>query len=135
MQASGTLRFGFSTASEFWAADSMPRNAHSVSAMLEPTPWPKLRPCGFQAAANVDGWNQNQPISDSPATGMMTPHTVTEPIRPVIRAPPKLATVVSQIKAITEAHVATGVALSHGKKLDRYPIAEMPIATFPIASE
>ena len=119
MHASGTLRLGFSTASEFCAADSMPRNAHSVSAMLEPTPWPKLMPCGFQAAANVAGSNQNQPISESPATGMITPHTVTVPIRPVIRGPPKLATVVSQIKAITEVHVAIGVALSQGKKLDR----------------
>ena len=53
MQASGTLRFGFSTAAEFCAADSMPRKAHSVSEMLEPMPCAMLRPCGFQAAANV----------------------------------------------------------------------------------
>jgi hypothetical protein len=44
MQASGTLRFGFSTAAEFCAADSMPRNAHSVSAMLESIPFRKLSP-------------------------------------------------------------------------------------------
>ena len=41
MQASGTSRFGFSTAAEFCAADSMPRKAHSVSEMLEPMPSPQ----------------------------------------------------------------------------------------------
>ena len=40
MHAIGTLRLGFSTASEFCAADSMPRNAQSVSEMLEPMPSP-----------------------------------------------------------------------------------------------
>ena len=44
MQASGTLRFGFSTAAEFCAADSMPRNAHSVSEMLEPMPCAEAQP-------------------------------------------------------------------------------------------
>ena len=80
MQASGTSRFGFSTASEFWAADSMPRKAHSVSAMLEPMPAPRLMPWGFQAAENVAPLNQNQPMIESAPTGMITPHTVTEPI-------------------------------------------------------
>src|SRR5215510_5207750 len=97
-QASGTSRFGFSTASEFCAADSMPRNAHSVSAMLEPMPSPRLRLFGFQAAANVSLLNQNQPISDSAPTGMITPQTVTEPILPVTLGPPKFATVVSHSK-------------------------------------
>ena len=39
--------------------------------------------------------NQNQPITDSPATGMITPHTVIEPMRPVTLGPPKLAKVVN----------------------------------------
>src|SRR5262245_47313833 len=97
MQASGTLRFGFSTAAEFCAADSIPRNAHSVSAMLELMPCSGLNPVGFQAAAKVAGLNQNQPKSDSRPTGRITPHTVTEPMRPVTFGPPKFANVVSQI--------------------------------------
>src|SRR5262245_63824696 len=101
MQASGTSRFGFSTASEFCAADSMPRKAHSVSEMLEPMPSPIESPCGFQAALNVSPLNQNQPITQSAPTGRITPHTVTAPILPVTLGPPKLATVVSQSNAIT----------------------------------
>src|SRR6478752_4025618 len=116
MHASGTLRFGFSTASEFCAADSMPRKAHSVSEMLDPMPSPMLMPWGFHAAAKVSPLNQNQPMTDRPATGMMTPHTVTEPILPVIDGPPKLAAVVSQISAITLTQVAIGVADMPGKK-------------------
>src|SRR6476661_4066902 len=99
-QASGTFLFGFSTASEFCAADSMPRNAHSVSAMLELMPLPRLSPCGFHASLKVEDLTQNQPISDRPATGMITPHTVIAPILPVMLGPPKLATVVSQIRMI-----------------------------------
>ena len=72
---------------------------------------------------------------ESPATGMITPHTVIAPMRPVTLGPPKFATVVSQISAITVMHVAIGVALSAGKKVERYPTAEMAIATFPIASD
>jgi hypothetical protein len=56
-------------------------------------------------------------------------------MRPVILGPPKLATVVSQISAIAPIVVAIGVELSHGTKRERYPTAEMAIATFPIASE
>src|SRR5262245_4720537 len=119
MQASGTLRLGFSTASEFCAADSMPRNAHKVSAMLEPIPCPSDSPCGFHAASNVLPLNQNQPISERPATGMITPHTVIAPIRPVTFGPPKFATVVSQISAITLMQVAIGVADIAGKKVER----------------
>src|SRR5512147_538845 len=115
MQASGTSRFGFSTASEFCAADSMPRKAHSVSAMLEPMPSPRLMPFGFQACVNVLPLNQNQPMIERPATGIITPHTVTEPILPVMLGPPKLATVVSQINAITLRQVAIGVADIPGK--------------------
>src|SRR6516225_9716322 len=115
MQASGTSRFGFSTAAEFCAADSIPRNAHKVSAMLEPMPCNKLYPWGFQAAANVDGLNQNQPMSDSSPTGIMTPQTVTEPMRPVQLGPPKFATVVNQSKAMTPMQVATGVDDNQGK--------------------
>src|SRR5215510_14700334 len=91
MQARGTFFFGFSTAEEFWAADSMPRNAHNVSAMLDPIHWPSERPCGFHAAAKVSLLNQNQPMMQSAPTGMMTPQTVTEPILPVTLGPPKLA--------------------------------------------
>ena len=54
MQASGTSRFGFSTAAEFCAADSMPRNAHSVSEMLEPMPCAEAQPvAGSRPAAKV----------------------------------------------------------------------------------
>ena len=45
---------------------------------------------------------------------MMTPQTVTEPMRPVTPGPPKFATVVSQSSAITPMHVVTGVEVSHG---------------------
>src|SRR5882672_4677168 len=115
MQASGTFFFGSSTASEFCAADSIPRKAQSVNAMLEPSPSPMLMPFGFHAAAKTSLLNQNQPMIDKPATGMITPHTVTEPILPVSDGPPKLATVVSQIRAITLTQVATGVADMPGK--------------------
>src|SRR5690242_13886256 len=115
MHASGTSRLGFSTAAEFCAADSMPRNAQSVSAMLEPMPSPRLMPCGFQAAEKVSPLNQNQPITDNIPTGIMTPHTVTDPMRPVIAGPPKLATVVIHNNAITPMQVAMGVDESQGK--------------------
>ena len=84
MQARGTFFFGFSTAAEFCAADSMPRKAHRVSEMLEPMPFARLSPWGFQAAAKVALLNQNQPNSESRPTGMSTPQTVTEPMRPVM---------------------------------------------------
>src|SRR5262245_37638379 len=135
MQASGTLRFGLSTASEFCAADSIPRNAHSVSEILDPIPWPMLRPCGFHAAENVDLLNQNQPMSESSPTGRMTPQTVTAPMRPVTEGPPKLATVVSQSSAITPRQVAIGADESHGMNEARYPTAEIAMATLPMASE
>src|SRR6478752_7684748 len=113
--ANGTSRFGFSTAAEFCAADSMPRKAHKVSAMLEPIPSNKLSPCGFQAAANVAGLNQNQPMRERSPTGIRTPQTVIEPMRPVQLGPPKFATVVNQSRAITPMQVAIGVDESHGK--------------------
>src|SRR3974390_3511137 len=119
MQARGTSRLGFSTASEFCAADSMPRKAHSVSAMLDPMPCPRLMFLGFHASPKVAPLNQNQPISDRPATGMITPQTVTEPIFPVMLGPPKLATVVSQIRTITLMQVAIGVADAPGKNVAR----------------
>src|SRR4051812_7091855 len=114
--ASGTSRFGFSTAAEFWAADSIPRKAHKVSEMLEPMPWASVSPVGFHASANTAGLNQNQPNIEMRPTGIMTPHTVTEPIRPVRLGPPKFATVVSQRSAITPTQVLTGVEESQGKK-------------------
>src|SRR6185436_149352 len=117
--ASGTFFFGSSTAAEFWAADSMPRNAHSVSAMLDPIPAPRLSPCGFHAAENVDLLNQNQPMIDSRPTGRMTPQTVMEPIFPVTAGPPKFATVESQSSAITPRQVAIGAEDSQGTNAER----------------
>src|SRR4030095_16310989 len=114
--ASGTSRFGFSTAAEFCAADSMPRKAQSVSEMLEPMPCTKVRPCGFQAAANVSELNHHHPMIESAPTGMMTPQTVIDPMRPVMLGPPKFATVVSHSNAITPMQVAIGADPSHGMK-------------------
>src|SRR5512138_861879 len=119
MHASGTSRFGFSTAEEFCAADSMPRNAHRVSEILEPMPAPMLSPCGFQAALKVSPLNQIQPMMQSAPTGRMTPQTVTEPILPVTLGPPKLAKVVSHSSAMTPMQVAIGVEDSQGKKAAR----------------
>ena len=62
----------------------------------------------------MPGSNQNQPKIANEATGMITPHTVTPLMRPVMRAPPKLAMAVSQIAAITPRQVWTGVSESHG---------------------
>src|SRR5215212_964588 len=135
IQARGTSRLGFSTADEFCAADSIPKKAHSVRAMLEPIPFPSDNPCGFQASAKVLLLNQNHPIRDSRPTGRITPQTVIEPIFPVTLGPPKFATVVSQSSPMTPRVVAIGVAESPGKNSDRYPTAEMPIATLPIASD
>src|SRR4029079_9039528 len=114
MQANGTFRVGSSTAAEFCAADSMPRNAQRVSAILEPIPCNRPSPCGFQAAAKVAGLNQNQPMIESRPTGMMTPQTGTEPMPPGQIRPPKFATVVSHNSAITPMQVATGVDESQG---------------------
>src|SRR5262245_15530166 len=119
MQASGTLRLGFSTADEFCAADSMPKNAHNVSVMLEPMPCAMDKPCGFHAAANVALLNQNQPMIESKPTGRITPHTVIAPILPVTLGPPKFATVVSQSSAMIPMVVAIGVDDSHGMNAAR----------------
>src|SRR3954468_23086526 len=119
MQASGTSRFGFSTAAEFCAADSIPRKAQRVSEMLEPMPSPSDKPWGFQAAAKVSLLNQNQPMNDSAPAGMIAPHTVRAPIFPVMHGPPKFATVVSHSKAITLTQVAMGVADIAGKNVAR----------------
>src|SRR5262245_39331702 len=116
MQASGTLRLGFSTASEFCAADSMPRKAHRVNEMLEPMPCSSVSLLGFQASAKVEELNHIQPMIESRPTGMMTPQTVTEPMRPVRLGPPKFATVVSQRSMMTPMQVVIGVDDSHGKK-------------------
>jgi len=94
-----------------------------------------LRPFGFQAAEKISGLNQNQPISDSRPTGMMTPHTVTEPRRPVMPGPPKFASVVSHSNAMTPMQVAIGADDSQGMNDARYPTAEIAIATLPIASD
>src|SRR3979411_1202301 len=135
MQASGTSRLGFSTAAEFCAADSIPRKAHSVSEMLDPIPSNKLSPFGFQAAAKISGLNQNQPISESRPTGMITPQTVTAPMRPVTPGPPKFATVVSQSSPTTPMQVALGVDDNQGANADTCPPAELAIATLTIARD
>src|SRR3954470_7374878 len=118
MQASGTFRFGFSTAAEFCAADSRPRNAHNVSAMLDPTPPVQLSPLGFHAAAKVSPLNQIHPAMEMKPTGRMTPQTVTALMRPVRLGPPKFASVVTH-RAITPMHVAIGVDDSHGTNAAR----------------
>ena len=94
----------------------MPRKAHSVSAMLEPIPSPRLSPWGFHAAEKVSDLNQNQPRKDRKPTGRMTPQTVMEPILPVTLGPPKFAMVVSQSSPMTPMVVATAVEDSQGKK-------------------
>ena len=66
--------------------------------------------------AKTVGLNQNQPMIDRRPTGMMTPQTVMEPMRPVRLGPPKFATVVSQSSTIRPMQVAMGVDESHGKK-------------------
>src|SRR3954465_4910125 len=119
MHASGTSRFGFSTASEFCAADSMPRKAQRVSAMLEPMPCNQDTPFGFEAGGKVSGLTQTQPMRQSIPTGMSTPHTVTDPILPVTPAPPKLATVASQSRPITPRGGATGGGDSQGMNAAR----------------
>src|SRR5580765_5236289 len=103
--------------------------------MLEPIPPPQLSPCGVQAASNDSLLNQSQPMTDITPTGMMTPHTVIEPIFPVTLGPPKFATVVSQSSAMTPMQVEIGVEESKGKNDERYPKAEMAMATLPIARE
>ena len=87
--------------------------------MLDPMPAPRLMPCGFHASENVEPLNQNQPMIERPATGMMTPHTVIAPILPVMLGPPKFATVVSQTTAMTLMQVAIGVADIGGKNAAR----------------
>src|SRR4029453_9338279 len=134
-QASGTSRLGFSTAAEFCAADSIPRNAHSVREILEPIPWPMLKPSGFQAALNTSLLNQIQPAKERNPTGRMTPQTVIDPIRPVMDGPPKLATDERQSRMMSPIHVAIRVEDSQGTKVARYHTAEIAIATLPIASE
>src|SRR3954451_22539917 len=119
MQASGTFRFGFSTAAEFCAADSRPRNAHNVSAMLDPTPPVQLSPLGFHAAAKGSPLNQLHPAMEMKPTGRVTPPAVTAPIRPGTLGPPKFASVVTHNRAITPMHVAIGVDDNHGTNAAR----------------
>ena len=69
------------------------------------------RLCGFQAAVYVSGLNQNQPNTEIPATGMMTPQAVKLEMRPVILAPLKLRTVQIQRTAIVKRQVSNGVVL------------------------
>jgi len=87
--------------------------------MLEQMPPARLSPVGFQAAANVSALNHSQPAIDRKPTGMMTPQTVIEPIRPVSFGQPKLAAVVSHSSPMTPMQVAIGVADSHGTNAAR----------------
>ncbi|MDT4855889.1 hypothetical protein FQZ97_902620 [compost metagenome] len=107
---------GFSTASEFCAADSMPRKAQRVNGMLWVMASLVAIWLGFQAALKISGSNQNQPITDSPATGMITPQTVIDPICPVIFGPPKLARVVSQISTTAPMNRGMAPLPSQGRK-------------------
>ena len=84
--------------------------------MLDPMPSAIDSPFGFQACENVSELNQNHPMMEMPATGMITPQTVIAPMRPVMLGPPKFANVVSQSRTISPMQVAMGVAESHGKK-------------------
>ena len=76
--------------------------------MLEPMPCASVRPLGFQAAAKVSPLNQNQPMIEIMPTGMITPQTVIEPMRPVMRGPPKFAAVVSHRSAMSPMQVMIG---------------------------
>src|SRR4029078_7978588 len=100
MQASGTSRFGFSTPLEFCAADSMPRNAQRVSEMLDVMHCQSVSPFVYHACEKVSELNQNQPMIEIPATGMITPQTVMAPIFPVMLGPPMFATVGSQSRTV-----------------------------------
>src|SRR5690606_27288891 len=99
---------GFSTASILAQADSSPRKAHNVMEMDVEMAEKKSSLLGFHALAYNDGLNQNQPRTHSPTTGMITPHTVTEPICPVIFAPPKLHTVVIHSTTMVARQTPTG---------------------------
>src|SRR5690606_11164696 len=134
-QASGTVRLGSSTASEAWAADSMPRKAHRVRGIALPMASEIGRLFGFQAAASTSGLNQNQPMMLKPATGMITPQTVIAPILPVMPGPPKLATVVSQSKPTVPMNSGMAPLPSQGTNDVMYPTAEMATATLAMASE
>ena len=121
MQASGTSRFGFSTAAEFCAADSMPRKAHRVSEMLEPMPSHQAEPlAGSRPPRTCRRLNQNQPMIEmKPDRQDHAPDRDRADACPVRLGPPKLATVVSHSSAITPMQVAIGVDDSQGKNAAR----------------
>ena len=120
MQASGTSRFGFSTAAEFCAADSMPRNAHSVSEMLEPMPSRQADAlAGSRPPRTSSPLNQNQPANEMKPDRQDDAPDRDRADLPVRLGPPKLATVVSHSSAMTPMQVATGVEVSHGKNAAR----------------
>ncbi|CSA31858.1 Uncharacterised protein [Vibrio cholerae] len=109
MTAIGTFFSGFSTASALAHADSKPKNAHNVIAIEPPNAWKNGKPCGFHAERYKSKSNQYQPMMDTPITGMMMPQTVTLETWPVIRAPPKLATVATHNTKIVAIQVSIGV--------------------------
>ena len=83
MQASGTSRFGFSTAAEFCAAEFHAEEGPQGQRDARTHALRKAQSLRIPGRRERLGLNQNQPMSESRPTGMMTPQTVTEPMRPV----------------------------------------------------
>ena len=78
--------------------------------------------------------NQNQPMTDMTTVGMITPHTVIDPMRPVMRAPPKLAKVVMQSRMMVHMQIAIGLKVALNRTVP-YPTAVTAMATLPITSD
>ena len=110
--AIGTFFSGFSTASLLAQADSIPKNAHKVMAIEEPTASKNGKLCGFQELMYCAGLNHHQPIIEIPTTGMITPQTVMLLICPVIRAPPKFAIVQIHNTTIVAIQIPNGVIVA-----------------------
>ena len=92
--AIGTFFSGFSTASVLAHADSKPKNDHKVNVIELVTASPNGRLLTLHWLTYNYGLNHIQPNIEIDTTGIITPHTVTDPIRPVIFGPPKFATLV-----------------------------------------
>ena len=78
--------------------------------------------------------NQNQPKIAMTTVGIMTPHTVTDPMRPVMRAPPKLAKVVMESRMMVHKQIMIGLKVAPNKTVP-YPTAVTAMATLPITSD
>ena len=81
-------------------------------AMDDPTAVKNGTWCGFQELAYSVGLNQNQPMMHRPTTGMITPQTVMLLSCPVMRAPPKLATVQIHSTPMVASPICTGVSVA-----------------------